>query len=236
MREALAIGGTIAFSAILTLAAVYAPPAPSVPAERPRHTPIPRLPGEGQATAPYDERAEIGRPRRLVDHFIVPIAGISLPEAHELLPNAARDYRAGVHEGIDFPAPAGTAVLAAADGTIARIDHQYAEWTDAERAAALAEARSLGYTPELTLDRIRGRQVWIDHGRSVVTRYAHLTEVAGLHVGAAVREGEVVGAVGSSGLPEGGPHLHFEIRVGEGFYGDGLEGAELVRVLSRAFR
>ncbi len=124
---------------------------------------------------------------------------------------------------------------AVAAGTIVRIDADFADWDGAALAAATGDARALGYTPEQTLDRIRGRQVWIDHGAGIVARYAHLDSVPDLRVGAHVERGDVVGAVGSSGFEEGGPHLHLEIRVGAGYLGDGLGGEVLMRVLSRAF-
>src|SRR5438067_2540441 len=60
--------------------------------------------------------------------------------------------------------------------------------------------------------------------------------VAALRVGDAVTQGQLIGAVGSSGYPEGGPHLHFEIRVDDDFYGDGLPLTELRYALSVAFR
>ncbi len=168
--------------------------------------------------------------------LFVPIAGHAIPTDPLLLPDSPRAYRAGVHEGIDFAAPAGTPVLAAADGVIVRIDHDYTEPSLAAHVAAIAAARDLGYTPGATLDMLRGRQVWIDHGHGLVTRYCHLSSVTSLPVGAHVRAGERIGAVGSSGLPEGGPHLHFEIRVGADFLGDGLTGAELQRAVDLAFR
>lgn len=168
--------------------------------------------------------------------LVVPIAGHAIPTDPLLLPDSPRAYRAGVHEGIDLAAPAGTPVLAAADGVIVRIDHDYAEPPAAVRVAAISAARQLGYTPGATLDMLRGRQVWIDHGHGVVTRYCHLSSVTSLPVGAHVRAGERIGAVGSSGLPDNGPHLHFEIRVGADFLGDGLTGAELQRVIDLAFR
>jgi len=127
-------------------------------------------------------------------------------------------------------------VLAAKAGTIARIDAGFTEWSAAEEQVAFDAAQALGYTPEATLDRIRGRQVWIDHGKGIVTRYAHLSAVAPLRVGDVVAQGDVIGAVGSSGYPEGGPHLHFEIRDGEDFYGDGLPLPQLHRAIGAAFR
>ena len=152
------------------------------------------------------------------------------------MPGAPRDYRAGIHEGIDFPAPAGTPVRAAAAGTVLRVDTSFLDWTREQQEIALYAALELGYTPADTLDRIRGRQVWIDHGHGVVTRYAHLSAVEPLEVGARVEEGELIGAVGSSGYPQGGPHLHFEVRLGDDYYGAGRSGDDLVRAIGRLFR
>jgi murein DD-endopeptidase MepM/ murein hydrolase activator NlpD len=166
---------------------------------------------------------------------LIPIDGAEIPTAPELLPNSPREYRGGWHEGVDFPADRGTAVLAAATGTIVRVDRDFVDWDPATQDAALRAATALGYTPEPTLDRIRGRQVWVDLGRGIVVRYAHLDAVADLQVGQLVTRGQVVGAVGSSGFEEGGPHLHFEIRVGDDYLGDWLEGDALARVITRAF-
>jgi murein DD-endopeptidase MepM/ murein hydrolase activator NlpD len=152
------------------------------------------------------------------------------------LPGAPRDYRAGIHEGIDFPVPSGTPVLAAASGTVARVDLSFLDWTREQQDIALYEAVTLGYTPAATLDRIRGRQVWIDHGKGLVTRYAHLSAVEPLLIGQKIDAGALIGEVGSSGYPQGGPHLHFELRVGDDFFGDGLSGDVLVRAISRLFR
>ena len=169
------------------------------------------------------------------------LIGYQLPVAEplvlepSLLPGAPREYRAGIHEGIDFRAPYGMPVHAARDGVIVRIDNAYIEWSAQGRAAALAGALRLGYTPADVLDRIRGRQVWIDHGDGIVTRYAHLSQVAELTVGDRVVRGQVVGAVGASGLPEGGPHLHFEIRVGDSYLGQGLSVEDVRYLLARAF-
>ena len=207
-------------------AANVAPRATADPANTTRvepGRPIGSSPGQGRGISP------------VVRGLLLPIEGVEITAEPELLPNSAREYRAGWHEGIDFAADRGTPVRAAASGRIVRVDREFVDWTSAEQTAALEAALALGYTPDETLDRIRGRQVWIDHGRHVITRYAHLDSVADLYVGESVTRGQVIGAVGSSGFEEGGPHLHFEIRVGDDYLGDWLEGEELVRVLTRSF-
>jgi murein DD-endopeptidase MepM/ murein hydrolase activator NlpD len=191
------------------------------------------VPQEANGRVAVDDRVD--RTRRSVSGLALPIDGVGVPTDPELLPNAARDFRAGWHEGIDFPAAAGTPVRAVAAGTIVRIDREFTDWTPAEEDAALAAAVAIGYTPSATLDRIRGRQVWIDHGNGVVSRYAHLSGVAALRLGDAVETGTVVGFVGSTGFPEGGPHLHLEIRLGTTYLGDGLSGDALVAAITSAF-
>ena len=180
-------------------------------------------PGQGRGISP------------VVRGLLVPIEGAEIPTDLELLPNSPREYRAGWHEGIDFPADRGTPVYAAASGTVVRVDRDFTDWDPAALNAALEQAIALGYTPDETLDRIRGRQVWIDHGRHVVTRYAHLDAVADLQIGQSVTRGQPIGTVGSSGFEEGGPHLHFEVRAGDRYLGDWLEGDALVRVITRSF-
>jgi len=86
------------------------------------------------------------------------------------------------HAGIDLAAPLGTPVRAARDGLVVR-----AGWWG-----------TYGYV------------VVIDHGDGAETRYAHLSSFA-VAAGDAVRQGDVIGAVGSTGASTG-PHLHFEIR------------------------
>ena len=180
-------------------------------------------PGQGRGISP------------VVRGLLIPIDGGEIPTAPELLPNSPREYRAGWHEGIDFPADRGTPVRAASAGVVVRVDRDFMDWDPVALSAALDASIALGYTPDDTLDRIRGRQVWIDHGRGIVTRYAHLDAVADLFVGESVTRGQTIGAVGSSGFEEGGPHLHFEVRVGDDYLGDNLEGDELVRAITRSF-
>jgi murein DD-endopeptidase MepM/ murein hydrolase activator NlpD len=184
------------------------------------------------AVVPVDPGREAPEPR-LVGYQLPVAAPLVLDPL--LLPGAPREYRAGYHEGIDFRAPYGMPVRAARDGVVVRVDTRYTEWSADERAAALAAAVRNGGVSGEVLDLIRGRQVWIDHGDGVVTRYAHLSSVAELAVGDRVTAGTVIGAVGASGLPEGGPHLHFEIRVRDGYLGEGLSPSQVRDAVSRVF-
>ncbi|SDB62018.1 M23 family metallopeptidase [Belnapia rosea] len=88
-----------------------------------------------------------------------------------------------MHQGIDFAAPTGTPVLAAAEGVVERIGF------------------AGGY----------GRLIELRHPDGSMTRYAHLSGFArGMQLGSRVGQGEAIGRVGSSGLATG-PHLHYEI-------------------------
>ena len=174
--------------------------------------------------------------------FVFPIVGGCLPTGDQLMPNAPRDYRNGTHEGVDFynvdnctPIGVGTSIVAAKGGTVIRADWDYVELT-AERYADLA----VNLTSPETLDAFRGRQVWIDHGNGVVTRYCHLNAIAdGLAVGSRIEAGQLIAFVGESGTPESinNPgnqyHLHFEVRVGESYLGAGMPADE-VRATYRA--
>ena len=176
--------------------------------------------------------------------YAFPIVGGCLPKGDQLLPNAPRTYRNGFHEGLDLYESdnctnirRGTGVVAARDGTIARADTVYSELTVAE-----LNQLSLNPTTPAALDRFRGRQVWIDHGDGVVTRYAHLSGVApGIVAGNPVKAGDLIAFVGESGTPESinSPgtenHLHFELRNGEGFLGQGLQGPAVRRAYETLF-
>lgn len=90
-----------------------------------------------------------------------------------------------MHKGIDFAAPRGTPIYAAGNGTIARV------------------GRNGGY----------GNYIRIDHGRGYATAYAHMRRFAkGIHKGTKVKQGQVIGYVGTTGRSTG-PHLHYEVLV-----------------------
>ena len=93
--------------------------------------------------------------------------------------------RRRLHGGVDYAAPRGTPILAAGSGRI-------------EKAG-----RAGGY----------GNLIVIKHTNGYETRYAHQHRFAkGIAPGVRVRQGQVIGYVGSTGLSTG-PHLHYEIRV-----------------------
>lgn len=177
-----------------------------------------------------------------------PVRGAVVPADPQLLPGAPRYYRGGVHEGVDFFSGQGlivsraTPALAAADGTVVRADLDYRPPSPLEMAGLLARGRALAGTTAPDLDRLRGRQVWLDHGDGFATRYAHLAAVAsGLTEGARVSRGQVLGYAGNSGTPEAldgpdvGVHLHFEVWLGQRYLGQGIAPTELRRRLRVLF-
>lgn len=87
-----------------------------------------------------------------------------------------------LHSGIDIPADQGAVILAAADGTVT----------------------------ETGFDAARGNYLVLDHGDGLTTLYAHCRNVD-VKEGDTVKAGEMVAAVGSTGMSTG-PHLHFEVR------------------------
>ncbi|MBX3489286.1 M23 family metallopeptidase [Parvibaculum sp.] len=90
-----------------------------------------------------------------------------------------------LHAGVDFAAPTGTPIYAAGDGTVTRAN------------------RFGGY----------GNYVSIRHANGYETAYAHLNGFArGIRAGTRVRQGQVIGYVGTTGASTG-PHLHYEVHL-----------------------
>ncbi|MEX0683721.1 MAG: LysM peptidoglycan-binding domain-containing M23 family metallopeptidase [Dehalococcoidia bacterium] len=181
--------------------------------------------------------------------WMLPVANACLPLDDNQMPNAPRVYRAGVHEGVDFftdfactDVIINTPALAAKGGRVVRADHEYLPLTQEEIDDLLARSAEQGFTDTNALDSFRGRQVWIDHGDGLVTRYCHLNDIPDeVEIGGTVTQGQVVGLIGDSGTPESlsNPqyeiHLHFEIRVGSTFLGAGLSAIETRAVYQDAF-
>ncbi|MDE1172901.1 MAG: peptidoglycan DD-metalloendopeptidase family protein [Parvibaculaceae bacterium] len=90
-----------------------------------------------------------------------------------------------MHTGVDFAAPRGTPIYAAGDGVVTR-----ASWFS-------------GY----------GNYVEIRHSNGYATAYGHMSGYArGLRAGSRVRQGQIIGYVGTTGRSTG-PHLHYEVHL-----------------------
>jgi len=88
------------------------------------------------------------------------------------------------HTGIDLSGGYGTPILSAAAGKVVLLENGGAY----------------------------GLHMVIDHGGGLSTMYAHMSSVA-VGAGSVVRQGQVIGYVGSTGFSSG-PHLHWEVHVG----------------------
>lgn len=90
-----------------------------------------------------------------------------------------------MHTGVDLAAPTGTPIYAAGDGTV----------TIAQRRGGL------------------GLHIRLQHANRYETSYSHMSKIAdGIKPGTRVRQGQIIGYVGSTGLSTG-PHLHYEVLV-----------------------
>lgn len=201
------------------------------------------------ATRPAATATPEGPDLTIFRNFMYPVPGGCLPQSDVLMPNAPREYRSGVHEGVDFydydnctDIAADLPVVAGKDGKIVRADVEYTALTQEELAAANARIAAGEANAFEVIDLFRGRQVWIDHGKGVVTRYAHLAGIPpSIEVGTNVLQGETVGFIGDSGTPESlsNPgqeiHLHWEVRLGETFLGAGLPPEEVRTIYAALF-
>ncbi len=105
---------------------------------------------------------------------------ISSPFGHRSDP--VRKTIVAFHEGMDFATFLGNPVYCTGDGVVERVRYQF-----------------FGY----------GNEVIIDHGFGYKTRYAHLNSIDVVK-GQALKRGQKIGAVGSTGKSTG-PHLHYEV-------------------------
>lgn len=182
--------------------------------------------------------------------YVVPVEGATVSSRSTHLPGARRAYRNGIHEGFDFYSGVvsveivyGTPIHAVANGKVIRADHDYIEMTEEEYDGIIDTAKSSLSTPGDILDKLRGRQVWIEHPGGFVSRYAHLSAIPENVVeGATVIQGSKIGETGNSGTLEAAqntqddPHPHVEIWQGSRNYlGDGLEPEQIYRLARQVF-
>ncbi|HRE42547.1 MAG TPA: M23 family metallopeptidase, partial [Terricaulis sp.] len=109
-----------------------------------------------------------------------PINGARLSSGYGMRRHPILGY-SRMHRGTDFAAPTGTPILAAGDGTVVR-------------------SGPFGAF---------GNYVRLRHSDGYETAYAHMSRIA-VRSGARVRQGQVIGYVGSTGRSTG-PHLHYEV-------------------------
>lgn len=109
-----------------------------------------------------------------------------------------------VHHGVEFENPSGTPVLAVAEGTVVVAGHD-------REAIHGPQPNFYGKLVIIQLDETF-------RGLPIFALYGHLSQVQA-QVGQRVEAGDVLGRVGMTGVAVG-PHLHFEVRVGENSYGD----------------
>ena len=113
-----------------------------------------------------------------------PINGARLSSAFGMRKHPILGYNK-MHRGTDFAAPSGTPIMASGSGTVTR-----ARWCGGG-----------------------GNCVKIKHNSTYETVYAHMKAFAkGIKEGRKVKQGQIIGYVGSTGLSTG-PHLHYEVIV-----------------------
>jgi murein DD-endopeptidase MepM/ murein hydrolase activator NlpD len=169
-------------------------PSPAASLQAPPSLPSPISPSGGvnaEAT-PSPENTSASKAMTLPGNYvgtlklIIPVVGVRPDQLLDTFTDARSEGR--VHDAIDIPAPAGTPVVAAADGEIIKL-------FQSERGGTTIY--------QLSTD------------KKLVFYYAHLQRYAdGLAVGKFARQGEVVAYVGDSGnAGTGNFHLHFSISV-----------------------
>ena len=185
--------------------------------------------------------------------LILPCKGINVPKRTMRLPNAPRNYRNGIHKGIDFFSNWGTPVRSVADGIVIRSDLYYEEVPADFRESVLESSSRVGKTPSDIFNSILlGQSVFIDHGFSlikdyrVISIYAHLSHInSDIKPGRFIEAGEIFAKSGNSGMKEStlgsksGAHLHWEMILQKGkeevYLGKGIPNPELYELLKRVF-
>jgi len=148
---------------------------------------------QGDLLDPKVTQPELNQIMRPVSNFSEPRyfngpMGLPCPAPVTSQYGTRRSYNKGpydqIHTGTDFACPPGAPIYAPADGVVV-------------------------FTGSL---HVRGNATILDHGWGVYTGYWHQSDIK-VKVGDIVRQGQVIGAVGSTGRANG-PHLHWEMFIG----------------------
>jgi len=185
--------------------------------------------------------------------LLLPCKGVPVPTRASRLPNAPRDYRSGVHRGIDFFANWGTSIWVPSNGIVIRADHHYKEIPAQFRVDLLNKSEKVGQTPSDIFHHILlGKAIFLDHGFDlipgyrVITIYAHMSSIdAKIIPGAIVQRGQFLGRTGNTGTKDStlgtrkGAHLHWELILqdanDEYYMGQDFAYEDLYRILNNAF-
>jgi murein DD-endopeptidase MepM/ murein hydrolase activator NlpD len=167
----------------------------------------------------------------LEDVVSLPITTCNVPFGNpNLVVGAPREYRSGIHNGLDFNCDTdGHVVQSAAVGQVIFVLNDYVDATTEDRDAVLAQTVPAFDTPFWTLAMLYGNFVVIDHslssGERAVTIYAHLSNIdSQILPGVLVEVGTPLGFVGNSGTSaaaagltnnDGSVHLHWELHIGD---------------------
>ena len=185
--------------------------------------------------------------------LLLPVKELVVPTRASRLPNAPRDYRAGIHRAIDFFSNWGTEVRSVADGIVIRSDVPYKEIPADFRVQMLERASTLNRTPsDIFNELLLGQAVIIDHGFELfpgyrsITIYAHLSYIENkILPGYKISTGELLGRSGNTGTrpstlgTKDEAHLHWELILqdsrGEYYFGQGLDYELLISALNQIF-
>ncbi len=185
------------------------------PTEDPNITPTPtsrrtRTPRPTKTPMPSPTLVPTNTPVTVVQHFIlgrpVPPDALGLSPARTYLYGSTAQNTQAVHHGEEFVNPAGTPILAVADGEVVTAgDDKEPLCGDTSDQVCGERLDFYGKLVVVQLDQTYS-------GQPLFTMCGHMRRID-VQIGQHVSAGEPLGTVGASGVAEG-PHCHFEVRVG----------------------
>lgn len=177
--------GLVALTGVLWFTGAVRRPQPATQVQAVTTAPTPEAPPVQAPPAPSATQgtAERLKPENARDHPIVPIAGVHINQLRDTFSETRNGHE---HEALDIPEPRGTPVLAAIEGNVMKLFHSKAESNTVYQ---------------------------FDDSQTYCYYYAHLDRYAsGLQESTLLRQGQVLGYVGSTGNADPQvPQLHFAV-------------------------
>ncbi|WP_169907566.1 M23 family metallopeptidase [Priestia abyssalis] len=198
-------------------------------------------------------QAQIKNKQEIIEQLQVlssPLKGVKPDLYPSHIPGAKRNYRGGFHEGLDWYSYSTGAVInertpvyAMGEGRVVRVDHEYTGYKSVqEREQDLHVCQLHGKTPLYILDKLRGRQVWIQYENGVQARFAHLSNISSeLQIGNKIDQNTLIGFVGNSGtsgeVNKDGTelHLHVDLLVKGRLFWEGFTKEEVITIIQAVF-